>query len=33
MEKENSYKDAEYVKFLGSWEKNHLPKINTKESQ
>lgn len=33
MDKENSYKDAEYVKMLGSWEKNHLPKINTKAGQ
>jgi len=33
IEKENSYKDAEYVKLLGSWEKTHLPKISTKISQ
>ena len=30
IEKENSLKDADYVKYLDTWEKKHLPKIEHK---
>ena len=30
IEKENSLKDADYVKYLDTWDKKHLPKIENK---
>ncbi len=30
IEKENSLRDADYVKYLDNWEKKHLPKIDNK---